>query len=496
MPAVVVLTITTPGYSPVVNPLPFATLDGPPPTPVLGWRGNLVRFVLDPIGYMTPLAERYGSVVPFVRGGGGPVFLPEAEHGLIFAFGPACFQAVMTDMSVFHSKRIAGPKESPAYTTLTSGLFAMNENKHRRQRRAIQPAFHSARLEGYHATMVALTERTLAGMRVGDTCDLVEAMTPLTLAIANKTLFGLDTTPDTLSIGERIQTVLGLSTSPTTFVPLNLPFTPRRRLVDTATQLEQELRRVISMHRAMAVDRDDILSELLATRDEADAEADALTEDELVGQLFLLFLAGHDTTKNAIAWTLFLLVQHPKVLADVLDELHRTLRGAPPRHDRPNALPLLSRVIKESLRLFPPAPFTGRMTVQPTELHGVVLPAGTEIIVSPYCLHRDPALYADPLEFRPERWETLSRTPFEYAPFGAGPRTCIGAGFATLELTTVLAMLLQRFGLELAPDARVDRKTTVVMTPRYGMPMILRPPGTVAPVTRVRGNVHEMVSLS
>jgi cytochrome P450 len=473
---------------------PFATLDGPPPTPLLGWRGNLVRFILDPVGYMTPLAERYGSVVPLARGGGGPVLIREAEHGLVFAFGSACFQAVMTQMSVFHSARVAGPKESPAYATLTSGLFAMNEDKHRRQRRAIQPAFHRARLEGYHATMVALTERTLAGLRVGDTCDLVEAMAPLTLAIANKTLFGLDTTPDTLSIGERIQTVLRLGMSPAALVPLNLPFTPRRHLIETAVQLEHELRRVITVHRSMAADRDDILSELLATHD--DADADALTEDELVGQLFLLFLAGHDTTTNAIAWTLFLLVQHPKVLADVLDELHRTLHGGPPRHDRPNALPLLNRVIKESLRLFPPAPFTGRLTVQPTELHGVALPAGTEVIVSPYCLHRDPELYADPLAFRPERWETLSRTPFEYAPFGAGPRTCIGAGFATLELTTVLAMLLQRFGLELAPAARIDRKTTVVMSPRYGMPMILRPPGTVAPVTRVRGNVHEMVALS
>jgi cytochrome P450 len=183
------------------------------------------------------------------------------------------------------------------------------------------------------------------------------------------------------------------------------------------------------------------------------------------------------------------------VLADVLEELHRTLGDAPPRYDQLGSLPLLGRVIKESLRLFPPAPFTGRMTVQPTELQGVPLPAGTELIISPYCLHRDPDLYADPLQFRPERWETLSRSPFEYAPFGAGPRTCIGSAFATLELTTVLAMLLQRFGLELAPNARIERKTTVVMSPRDGMPMILRPAGTLAPVTRVRGNVHEMVAL-
>jgi cytochrome P450 len=471
---------------------PFARLDGPPLARLLGWRGNLVRFVLDPLGYMTPLARRYGMVVPLARGGGGPVFIREAQNGLVFAFGPACFQAVSTQMSVFHSMRIAGPKESPSYARLTSGLFNMNEDKHRRQRRAIQPAFQRARLEAYHATMVALTERMLASSRVGDTCDLAEAMTPLTLAIANKTLFGLDTTPGTLSIGELIQAVLGLSMSPASMVPLNLPLTPRRRLVDTAARLESELRAVIAARRAAPTDGDDILSTLLAKHE----DADELSEDELVGQLFLLFLAGHDTTKNAIAWTLFLLVQHPNVLADVLDELRAVLGGGPPRHDQIGSLPLLGRVIKESLRLFPPAPFTGRMTVQPTELHGVELPIGTEIVISPYCLHRDPDLYADPLRFRPDRWETLSRSPFEYAPFGAGPRTCIGGGFATLELTTVLAMLLQRFGLELAPGARIERRTTLVLSPRHGMPMILRPAGTVAPVTRVRGNVHEMVSLA
>lgn len=479
----------------IASPSPFALLDGPPPAPLLGWRGNLVRFVLDPIGYLTPLAERHGLVVPLARGGGGPVFIREAERGLVFAFGPACFQAVSTQMTVFHSMRVAGPKESPAYATLTSGLFNMNEDKHRRQRRAIQPAFHRARLEGYHATMVELTERTLARLQIGDTCDLVATMAPLTLAIANKTLFGLETTSDVLSIGEQIQAVMGLAMSPATLVPLNLPLTPRRRLVTTAAQLERELRAVIAARRATKVDGDDILSTLLAARDNPEADADTLTEDELVGQLFLLFLAGHDTSKNAIAWTLFLLVQHPHVLADVLDELHRTLGGAPPRYDQLGSLVLLGRVIKESLRLFPPAPLTSRMTVQPTELQGVELPARTEVIISPYCLHRDPDLYADPLQFRPERWETLTRSPFEYAPFGAGPRTCIGSAFGMLEVTTVIAMLLQRFGLELAPGARIDRKTTVVMSPRHGMPMILRPVGTLAPVTRVRGDVHEMVTL-
>jgi cytochrome P450 len=476
------------------SPSPFARLDGPAPMPILGWRGNVVRFFLDPIGYMAPLPRAHGAVVSFARGGGGPVVIREADQGTVFAFGPACAQAVLTQMGVFHSMRVPGPPESRSFERLTSGLFNMNDAKHRTQRRSIQPAFHRARLESYHATMVALTERTLAGLRVGDTCDLVKAMTPLTLAIANKTLFGLDLTPGTTSIGEQVQQVVGLSMSPAALVPLNLPFTPRRRLITASARLEQDLRAVIAERRAVGAGGDDVLSTLLATRD-GDEEADALTEDELVGQLFVLFLAGHDTTKNALAWTLLLLVQHPEILADVLDELRRVLGGDPPTHDQLSRLPLLDRVIKESLRLLPPAPFTGRMTVQPTELAGVELPARTEVFLSPYCLHRDPELYPDPQRFRPARWETGSRSPFEYAPFGAGPRMCIGAAFAMLELQIVLAMLLQRFGLELAPGTRIDRKTTLVMTPRHGMPMILRPAGVIAPATRVRGNVREMVEL-
>lgn len=474
------------------DPSPFARLDGPAPTPLLGRRGNVVRFLLDPIAYMTPLPRAFGPLVPFVRGGGGPVLARQAEAGSVFAFGPELAQQVLTESSTFHSTRIAGPPESESFPRLTAGLFSMNDDKHRRQRRSIQPAFHRARIEGYHATMVALTERTLAGLRVGQTIDVVKAMMPLTLAIANKTLFGLDTTPGHQSLGEQIQAVISLTISPGVFLPRAIPFTARHRLVAAAARLEQELRAVIAERRSASGRSDDVISTLISTHEE---DADELTEDELVGQLFILFLAGHDTTKAALSWTLLLLVQHPRVLHDVLDELRSVLGGDPPTPLSLARLGQLERVIKESLRLFPPAPFTGRVTTRPTELGGVELPASTEVFISPYCLHRDPTRWPEPLRFAPARWESIAPSPFEYAPFGAGSRMCIGAGFARLELATVLAMLLQRFGLELVPHTRVDRKTTIVMSPADGVRMVLRSPGAVAPVTRVRGNVHEMVEL-
>ncbi len=484
---------------------PLATLPGPAPMPLLGWRGNMVRFFRDPIGYMAPLPRAHGALVPFARGGSGPVLIREAEHGSFFAFGAACAQAVWSQMGVFHSTRVPGPPESRSFQRLTSGLFSMNDDRHRQQRRLIQPAFHKARVDGYRDTMVDLTLRTIDDWHPGDRRDLVAEMTRLTLAVANKTLFGLDSTPGELTLGDRIQGVVELSMSPAAMVPVNWPFTPRRRLIEASARVEEDLRAVIARKRAVAAGgtepsrsraagggADDVLTMLLASRDE---EGGTLSDDELIGQLFVLFLAGHDTTKSAIAWTLFLLGQHPTILASVRDELASVLGGDAPTNEQMPRLALLDRVVKESLRLLPPAPFTARLTTQPVELAGFELPAGTEVIVSPYCLHRDPDVYPEPQRFRPERWETLAPSPFEYAPFGAGPRMCIGAGFAALEAKLVLAILLQRFTFELAPDARIDRRTTIVMSPRHGMPMLLRPRADSPRPTPARGDIREMVDL-
>lgn len=431
--------------------------------------------------------------MPFAGDGAGPAIIREARAGTVFAFGPACSQQVWSQMNVFHSTRIPGPPESRSFERVTAGLFNMNEDRHRQQRRLIQPAFYKARIDSHRGTMVDLAEQALKSWRPGQTRDLVSEMERLTLAVANRTLFGLDTTPGELSLGEQIQEMLHLTMNPATLLPVSLPFTPRGRLVAAAARTEARLREVIQRKRAAGALGNDVLSMLITSRDEG---GEGLSDDELIGQLFILFLAGHDTTKSAVAWTVFLLAQHPRILADLRDELHGVLGGAPPRNDQMAELPLLDRVIKESLRLLPPAPFSGRITARPTELSGVEIPAEMEVLISPYCLHRSPDLYPEPQRFRPERWEKLSPSPFEYAPFGAGPRMCIGAGFATLELKIVLAMLLQRFGFEVAPGTRIDRRTTIVMSPRHGMPVILRERGApIPPAGRVKGDIHEMVDL-
>lgn len=473
-------------------PSSVATLPGPRPVPVLGWRGNAVRFLLDPIGYMDALPRV--PVAAFTAGGGGPVIVRTSGAGdTIFALGPASTQTVLGQPAAFHSARIEGPRESRSFFRLTSGLFSMNDGKHLAQRRLIQPAFSKKRLEGYRDDMVAITARTLDRMVVGGRIDLLAAMQQLTLEIANKALFGRDSAPGVHNIGAMIEDVTALAMNPLTMIPLNLPLTPRRRLIDLAARVEASLRAQVAVKREAGGHGDDVLSALLRSRDE---DGTTLTEDELIGQLFLLFFAGHDTTRTALAWTLFLLAQHPAVLADVLDELHGVLGGDAPSVAQLGRLPLLERVLKESMRLFPPAPLTGRITVTPVMLGGREFRAGTEVILSFYHSHRDPDLYPEPLRFRPARWESFSPGPHEYVPFGGGVRMCIGAGFAMMEAKIVLAMLLQRFCFALDPAGRFDRKCSVVLSLRHGLPVLLGAQDRVVRArTVVRGDVHEMVDL-
>src|SRR6185437_8838931 len=220
-----------------------------------------------------PLARAYGDVVAFAKGGSGPLIIrQEGVRGAIFAFGPACHQAVLSQMGVFHSSRIPGPPESRSFSRITAGLFNMNDDRHRQQKRLIQPAFHKKRIEGYHATMVDLTARTLDRFRVGEERDLVKEMERLTLAVTNKTLFGMEPTPGVLSLGEKIQEVISLALSPASLVPINAPGTPRRRLVDASARLEADLRAIIAEKRGMIADKraggDDVLATLLTTYDE------------------------------------------------------------------------------------------------------------------------------------------------------------------------------------------------------------------------------------
>ncbi len=374
-----------------------------------------------------------------------------------------------------------------------TGLFHANEADHREQRRLLMPAFHRSRIESYRDEMVAVTEALLAEFRPGSTRDVRPDMMRVTLRIATTTLFGADLGELGLQIGHELES-WAATLRAANIVPFDLPLSPYRRWLDLSSNIDRRMLEVIRLKRENPGTGRDMLSMLLEARDEGGAP---LSEDELVGHAGVIFAAGHETSSNALSWTLFLLSQHPRILADLCDELSGKLRGDAPSFEDLASLPLLDRVVKESLRLFPPAPLNHRITARDSELGEYRIPAGTEVLSSIYHTHRMPDLYPEPLRFRPERWQKSDPGPYGYNPFSAGPRMCIGATFAWFEIKIVLALLLQRFRLELVPNQRIDRYFGITLAPSPRVLMrVLRTDRAYARAAPVHGQVHEMLDLS
>ncbi|MBX3082164.1 MAG: cytochrome P450 [Anaerolineae bacterium] len=470
-------------------------IPGLPPVPILGWRGNMLRFFRDPLTYLKQSQRTYGNVVAFAHGGNGNLLATVEDcPGTVFAFGEANNQAILTKTDVFQSSPMSSTQLGHAPTTrLLSGIFSMNGTKHRQQRRLMMPAFHKKRIEGYLTDMAAMTELLLTRWQPGSQTDFHQDMMELTLQIACKTLFGVDILHGDQNIGAMIQNWIKSNLNPLIMARVDLPGTPYRRFTRLSTELDSAMRAILDRKRASGVDEGDVLSMLIQSRDE---NGEQMTEDELVGQANILFFAGHETTANTLTWTIFLLACHPEIYTKVLEELDTKLGGATPTIDQLASLELLDRVIKESMRILPPVPFLLRVAMEDTDLGGYRIGRGSEVIYSPFITHHSPDLYPEPERFNPDRWLTIDPSPYAYIPFGAGLRMCIGAPFALMEAKLVLAMMLQRYRLTLA-DTKVDREVMITMSPKGGMRVLVQPqdkrPIDAPPA--IQGTIRELVEL-
>jgi len=221
-------------------------------------------------------------------------------------------------------------------------------------------------------------------------------------------------------------------------------------------------------------DRDDLLALLLAARDEDTGEG--MDPTLLRNQVLTLFVAGHETTSSALAWTWYLLSTHPQVAERLRAELTASLGDRPPTMDDLPRLDYARMVIEEAMRLYPPAWATSRNPVDDDEIDGIRIPKGTLVFLSPYLTHRHPDFWENPEGFDPERFRpepVKARHRFAYFPFGGGPHLCIGETFAMTEAVLVLATIAQRFRLDLAAGERVEPAPLVTMRPRDGLPMRL-----------------------
>ncbi len=478
---------------------------GPQPAPLIGRTLNVLQFSKDSIAYTRSLFEKYGNLVSLVAGGGTRLYSSRPVcPGTVFACGPALTRQVTTQPAIYHKCPLTGPlyrfrndsERTKPLNHFLVGLFGDNEERHLQQRKLMMPAFHRQRLQTYVQDMVTITEDELNKLSVGQVKDIAETMRQVTLRIATKSLFGEDIGTKGGSTGEIIQEALKLQLSITMrLLRLDVPGLPWHRYLNLAARYESVMRDLIEAKQQRGGDEPDVLSMLMQVQDE---ETQArLTEAELLGHVGVLFVAGHETSANALTWTLFLLSQHPQIMADVLDELEAVLQGTAPTLETLQQLSLLERVIKESMRVLSPVPWNGRVTAQPTELGGYSIPEGTEVFVSISQTHHMSELYPDPASFNPRRWETITPTAYEYNPFSAGSRICIGAGFAMMEIKIVLAMLLQRYRLQFVPANPIDRAGVIVMQPKHGMSMKIckQDRQFQTGVGVVAGNIRDMVRL-
>jgi cytochrome P450 len=275
-------------------------------------------------------------------------------------------------------------------------------------------------------------------------------------------------------------------------VPLETEHEDYARLLAIAEQVESRIVRMLELKRAEGAAGFDVLSLLLRAYDD---DGLGMTDAELIGQAAILYGAAHLTTTNSLSWTLFLLAQHPAVMRELRAELE-PLEGNPPALEQLEELPVLGRVIDESLRVLTPSAYSQRLTVEPAQLGPLKLGRGTLVVFSQYITHHRPDLFDEPDRFLPERWLSIKPSPYAYLPFGAGPRMCLGATLAITTIKLALATILGRYRLTVQPGARIDGHVlSTMLTPTSGMPMLVSHADGRYEASPVTGNIHTLVKL-
>lgn len=365
---------------------------------------------------------------------------------------------------------------------LGDGLLTSEGDFHLRQRRLVQPAFHRQRMAAYGEVMAAYAARSSerwSAQGAALAVDMSEEMMRLTLAIVGKTLFDADVEGEAQEIGKSLTEALhGLSR---TLLPggerlEKLPLPANQRAEEARQRLDATIYRLIRERRASGEDCGDLLSMLLAARDEDGKEADGMSDQQVRDEAMTLFLAGHETTANALTWTWYLLSQNPVEERQLHAEVDRVLGGRIPTMDDIPNLPYTRMALSEAMRLCPPVYAIGRQAVEDYEVRGYLLPAGSTVFLSQYVMHRDSRYWFDAERFDPNRWtpEAQARRPkFTYFPFSAGPRVCIGESFAWTEGIFVLATLAQHWQARLVLGHPVTPEPLITLRPKFGMRMTL-----------------------
>jgi cytochrome P450 len=422
------------------------------------------------LGLLTESRARFGDVVRFRL---GPMVVHLVAH-------PDAIRHVLQERADRYDKETRSSAKIRGMTGL--GLLTASGALWHRQRRLVQPGFRPAAVAGFAARMVEATEAMLARWErqaaSEKPLDAASEMMRLTYSIVGRTLFSADVSGDADAVEEAMAVVLAHTWRRLEIVdvPLLVPTPGNLRFRRALAAIDRVVYRILSERRAERRAQppeaapDDLLSILLRERDEETGEA--MADGQLRNETITLLLAGHETTANALAWTLFLLARHPEALERVHAEVESALGGRAPVAEDLKALPFTERVICESLRLYPPIWALERRAAVEDEIDGFRIPAGSTVVVSPWVTHRHPDFWDEPERFDPDRFtaaRSAGRPLLAHVPFGAGPRFCVGAHFAMTEAMIITALVVQRFRLRLVPGREVIPLPGITLRARDGV---------------------------
>lgn len=423
-------------------------------------------FIRDPLGFLTQAARQYGKVVYF----------PFLYRKFYLLSDPDDIESVLVKI---HSKfvKTASLRTPGVRLVMGDGLVTSEGEFWRKQRQLAQPAFHRERIASYSHVAARCTDEMLKRWEPSEPLELHREMMRLTLRIVAKTLFSADVNRDDNEIGQALDTCIHLFATQWTFKGIFLqrfPTADRRRLRLAVEKLDQVVYRIILEHRGNG-DSGDLLSILMAAQDE---DGSQMTDEQLQDEAMTLFLAGHETTAILLSWTWLLVMQAPEAEERLHAELDTVLDGRLPTFDDLPKLSYTEKIIKESMRIYPPIWGVARQVLEDFEVSGYRIPAGSEVIISQWVNHRDSIYFEEPEEFRPEGWReefTKQLPKFAYFPFSAGPRNCIGSGFVMMESVLVLATMAQRIWLRRTSSDPVIPFPSITLRPRGNLTAVSIP---------------------
>lgn len=410
----------------------------------------------DPLAFFTRLAREQGDIARFRLG--------DHEHDLYLFNHPDYIRDVLVTQDRNFTKWFSIDRIKEV---LGDGLFVSEGEYHLGQRRLSQPAFHRERIASYADQMTLLALRLRERWQVGAIIDVCREMNWLAMMIVASTLFGADVESDAEQIRAALSEILDQ------FERSVLPHADRGDFENAMSRLDAVIYRIIKQRRAIGTDRGDLLSMLLLAED-TEGGGGKMTDLQVRDEAMTIFLAGHETSANALAWSWYLLSGHLDVEAQFHNEVDRTLDGRAPRLDDVTNLPLTARIFAEALRLYPPVWAIGRRAIRECRIVDCTLPAGSVVVLSQYVTQRDARWFPNPEAFDPGRWtpEARSARPrFSYFPFSAGSRACLGEAFAGMEGVLCLAALGQTWKLRLVPGHPIVLQPQLTLRARNGIKM-------------------------